>query len=46
MADVVVVVASIPLIGIFIYAIYYDGLKTLKRVRSNKSSNRTKFFHD
>ena len=45
MADIVVVVASIPLICIFIYTISYSAIKNLKRVRGNKGSNRNKLFH-
>ena len=40
MADIAVVIACIPLIGLFIYAISYDGFKMLKKALSNKNSNK------
>ena len=45
MADIIVVVASIPLICIFIYTISYNVIKNLKRVRGSKGSNVNKLFH-
>ena len=40
MADIAVVIASIPLIGLFIYAVSYDGFKMLKKTLSNRNSNK------
>ena len=40
LADIAVVIAGIPLIGLFIYAISYDGFKMLKKALINKSSNK------
>ena len=40
MTDIVVVIAGIPLFGLFLYAISYDGLKMLKKTLSDKGSNK------
>ncbi|MFL2814812.1 MAG: hypothetical protein ACJ0BU_08650 [Candidatus Puniceispirillales bacterium] len=40
MTDIVVVIAGIPLIVFFIYAISYDGFKMLKKTLSYKISNK------
>ena len=40
MADIAVVIAGIPLIGLFIYAISYDGFKMIKKSLNNKNSNK------
>ena len=40
MTDIVVVIAGIPLIGLFIYAISYDGFKMLKKTLNNKNPNK------
>jgi len=40
MTDIVVVIAGIPLIVFFIYAISYDRFKMLKKTLSYKISNK------